>query len=50
MDISCFMTYAEKMEGEMLRERRMRESKRAQFEGEFSNSMIVGGNGRFQQG
>lgn len=38
------------IESEKLKERRMRVSKRAQFEGGFSNARSGGGSGRPQQG
>lgn len=44
------MTYVKKIKGENLKERRVREFKRAQFEGGFSNSKSSEGNDRFRQG
>ena len=38
MDISRIMTYAEQIEGEKLKERRVYEPKRARYDGGFSNS------------
>lgn len=44
------MTCDKQIEGENLKERRVRESKRCYFEGGFSNSKIDGVSGLFQQG
>lgn len=49
IDISRLMCYVEKIEGKKLKERRMKESKRAQFDGRFCNARNIGGNGLPQQ-
>lgn len=49
MEIFWFMTYTKQIEGEKLKEKRVTESKRAQFEGGFSNSRSSDGSGHFQQ-
>lgn len=38
MNVSWIMTYVKYIEGEKLKERRMRESKRPRFDGGFSNT------------
>lgn len=45
MDISQLITYADQIKGEKLKEKRIRESKRTQFNNGFSNARSSGGNG-----
>ncbi|XP_055822029.1 uncharacterized protein LOC129890515 [Solanum dulcamara] len=50
VDISWLITFTEQIEGEKLKEMRMRNSKKAWNEGGFSNARSDGGSGHFQQG
>ncbi|XP_055818539.1 uncharacterized protein LOC129887455 [Solanum dulcamara] len=50
MNISRLLTFAKQIKGEKLKQIRMRDSKRARYEGGFSNARTVGSSGRSHQG
>lgn len=50
MDIYHLMSYDKQIEGEKLKERKVRESNRAMFDGGFSNATSGSGGGHFLQG